>query len=416
MRRADGGRARGRSVVFFSPTLAEGHLRRLLPLVSALAGRGLTVHVYTNRIFRDLVERSGGAFVDLFARHTLEEADAESTLMGCKQVSFAGHFAHEIVEEVLDLEPGLLVCDTFAVVGRAVGSALDLPFVNICNGHDFDPDRYVAEMRAALPIVVSERCEQAVELLRGKYGLADATPFSYLRGHSPHLNIYSEPSEWLPASRRQAFEPVAFYGSLPSGDAPASEAARLIPFSGGGERVKVYVSFGTVPWWWWPEHVLETVERLTAYLGRRDDVSAVVGLGRAAAEGVAGRLSRANVVADDYVDQWRVLQEADVFVTHNGLSSTHEAIYHLVPMLSYPIFADQPALAELCRSFGFALPLVETPRAGLSEDRLEAALAEVGARREAFREALERAREWELAAIAGREEVHEQIVGLMAQR
>ena len=416
MRRAEGGGARRRSVVFFSPTLGEGHLRRVLPLVSALARRGLPVHVYTHRTFRDLVERSGGGFVDLFARHTLEDADAESTLMGCKQVSFAGHFAHEVVEEILELEPGLLVCDTFAVVGRAVGSVLDLPFVNVCNGHDFDPDRYVAEMRAALSIVVSERCERAVELLRVRYGLADATPFSYLHGHSPHLNLYSEPAEWLPESRRQAFEPVAFYGSLPSDDPLRSEQAQGIAFPRNGERLKVYVSFGTVPWWWWPDHILETLERLTAYLGRRDDVSAVVGLGRSTVEGAVEQLARQNVAVARYVDQWRVLQDADVFVTHNGLSSTHEAIYHLVPMLSYPIFADQPALAQLCRSFGLALPLVETPRAGLSEERLETALAEVGARRDAFRVALECAREWELAALADREEVHERIVGLLAQR
>jgi len=64
-----------RSVVVFAPTQAEGHLRRMLPLVSALARRGLPVHVFCPRAFRDLVERSGASFVDLFARRTLEDAD-----------------------------------------------------------------------------------------------------------------------------------------------------------------------------------------------------------------------------------------------------------------------------------------------------------------------------------------------------
>ena len=38
------------------------------------------------------------------------------------------------------------------------------------------------EMQKAFDIVVSDRCQEAVELLRTRYGLADATPYSYLRG------------------------------------------------------------------------------------------------------------------------------------------------------------------------------------------------------------------------------------------
>ena len=36
---------------------------------------------------------------------------------------------------------------------------------------------------------------------------------------------------------------------------------------------------------------------------------------------------------------------ADAFVTHSGMNSTHEALFHKMSMVSYPIFADQPGLA-----------------------------------------------------------------------
>ena len=51
-----------------------------------------------------------------------------------------------------------------------------------------------------------------------------------------------------------------------------------------------------------------------------------------------------------------------VFVTHHGLNSTHEAIYHRTPMLSYPFFGDQPYLANRCRDLGLSVPLVDTWR------------------------------------------------------
>ncbi len=47
-----------------------------------------------------------------------------------------------------------------------------------------------------------------------------------------------------------------------------------------------------------------------------------------------------------------------MFVTHHGLKSTHEAIWQRVPMISYPFFGDQPALAALCQRLGLAVPLV----------------------------------------------------------
>jgi len=64
-----------------------------------------------------------------------------------------------------------------------------------------------------------------------------------------------------------------------------------------------------------------------------------------------------NVRVVEYADQWEALRESDVFITHHGLNSTHEAVFNRVPMISYPFFGDQPALAAKCRRFGSAVPL-----------------------------------------------------------
>jgi hypothetical protein len=101
-------------------------------------------------------------------------------------------------------------------------------------------------------------------------------------------------------------------------------------------------------------------------------------------------------------------------ITHHGLNSTHEAIFHRVPMISYPFFWDQPALAARCQAFGLAVPLVAGQREPFGEIDVHAALDRLSAGEGAMQSALARAREWELAVMANRPAVLRQLVDLMA--
>jgi UDP:flavonoid glycosyltransferase YjiC (YdhE family) len=107
------------------------------------------------------------------------------------------------------------------------------------------------------------------------------------------------------------------------------------------------------------------------------------------------------------------VQEADAFVTHQRMNSTHEAIFHRVPMISYPFFWDQPALAKKCHQFGLSIPLADSQRGAFSEDDIRSALARLAYERESMRAALSRAHEWERAVIDNRSVVLQQIADLM---
>ncbi|KAJ8918831.1 hypothetical protein NQ315_011117 [Exocentrus adspersus] len=58
-----------------------------------------------------------------------------------------------------------------------------------------------------------------------------------------------------------------------------------------------------------------------------------------------------------------------LFITHGGLLSTTETIYHGVPILSFPIFCDQKANAARAQinGFGFTLPFSEITEEKLSD-------------------------------------------------
>jgi UDP:flavonoid glycosyltransferase YjiC (YdhE family) len=403
------------SVAFFAMS-QEGHFQGLRPLISGLAGRGLTPYVFTDRDYRVHVERAGGRFVDLFAKRPLERADCESDPAPCRFVSFAGRYAGEILDELNEIQPSLIVHDQHAVIGRAVGAALGIPYVTVCPAHNVTPDR-LPELLASLPrISISTSCSRAVAVLQGRYGLRDASPFSFASGLSPFLNVYGEPAAFLSETEKRALEPVVFHGCLPSAqEIESKRPARGSRYFGADEAVlKVYVAFGTVVWRYWPREALDALTVISDSLAGMPQVRALISLGGAevGAEGLRA-LEKPNVSVTAHADQWNVLQEADAFVTHNGLKSTHEAIFHGVPMISYPIFWDQPALAGKCRAMGVAIPLTGSPRGRLIKDYVHAALTELSGRRESLRTALAEARDRELQVIEDRDSVLHRITDLI---
>jgi UDP:flavonoid glycosyltransferase YjiC (YdhE family) len=64
-----------------------------------------------------------------------------------------------------------------------------------------------------------------------------------------------------------------------------------------------------------------------------------------------------NWTVRDRVDQQKVLSRADVFVTHGGSNSFHEALLHRVPMVVVPFFGDQVLVARRAEELGIGVDL-----------------------------------------------------------
>ncbi len=388
----------------------SGHAERLLPLISILARRNIAVHVMTRPEVRGHVEAASGLFADLFAAYPIDAVDHESIPMPSRFVTFAAAYAEAITAEVAALRPQLIVYDSFMVVGPLVAQRLGVPYVGMRAGHAQVPADAIAKIRLDPRVSTSSACLDAVERLAREHGMRDASPFAYLDGMSPFLNLYPEPAEYLHEDERRAFEPVAFFGSLAPDLREQRSTSR--PLQRDDAVLRVYISFGTAIWRYYGDIATAALTTLCdVFARRRADVLVSLG-GHRVSDHDLQRLRRPGVRVETYVDQWGALKDADLFVTHNGLNSTHEAVFHQVPMLSYPFFGDQPAMAHRCQDLGLAMKASAAPLERLASGDVEHRIDAMLSARDAYATRLAAARVWELNVIASRESVVDRMLAL----
>jgi MGT family glycosyltransferase len=371
---------------------------------------GHRIYVFTHKQFQRDIQQVGGHFVDLFLKYPLDSVDDSSIPFASRYVSFAGKYLERILNDVKAYKPSLIVYDTYAVIGRILGALLGLPHVNVCAGHNrMGPG--AVENRRRSPVAISKACDTAVKKLND-LGLKDVTPYYYLCATSPYLNIYCEPPEFLRPAERQPFEPIAFFGSVQPDNVSMKAETRWFG-APCAKKLRLYISFGTVIWFTHASEAVAALETLSRVVGQLRWVEAIITLGGWTADArLLSSLRRPNVRVERYVDQWSVLKEADLFVTHHGLNSTHEAIFHCVPMISYSFAADQPALAQRCQELGLALPLGDAPLGCVRPKRAIAALNQICQDRHEFDSRLAKARTWELEVIAARKQVLQKVLDL----
>lgn len=402
----------GTSAVVFCME-GHGHISRLRPIISGLARAGVCTYVFTQQRFRDEIQNAGGLHIDLFRGRPRDEADASSFPISIRNVSFAAHFADQIISEVAALKPALVLCDSFAVIGEVVATHLRIPRVKVCAGHNYPPATALAGLRRYLRIHVSQECWRAVRTLRERHGMLDASPYSFLTGKSGDLNLYCEPPQYLPEDQRGPFQPIAFLGSL-SEEMIGRSAPALSPYGeGAAGKQRIYVSFGTIVWRNFEDAARQALEVIREAVADLPGSTALASLGGAQLGDWAERMQLPNFRVENYVDQWSVLSASSVYITHQGLNSTHEAAFQGVPMISYPFFHDQPGMAECSQKLGLAVPLVAGVRGQFSPADVHAALSRVAAQRESMRERLAEARQWELEVISGRSGVIQGILDLI---
>jgi UDP:flavonoid glycosyltransferase YjiC (YdhE family) len=333
----------------------------------------------------------------LYAGRPLDAADATSIPIPSRFVTFAAVFGESLTREIASLKPSLIVHGTFAVAAMVVARNLGLPRVAICSGHNQSPRNAIPPLSHDPRVAVSTACREAVDVLRNRYGITNASPFSYFDSLSETLNIVPEPKDFLLPEEAADFAPCEFFGCVDPnrfrGLQPSETANKA------GEK-RIYVSFGTHSHRYYAEVIERAFAKIIEAAAGMPERSFTLTLGGARI--ALPRRIPANVSIQDFVDQPGSLANADIYLTHHGSNSTHESVYLRKPMISYPLFADQPGMARRCQEFGFAIPLVSEPRSSFEPPDVVRAIRDIESHHETMLGALAKGRQWEESVINAR--------------
>jgi MGT family glycosyltransferase len=378
----------------------RGHVQRALLVTRGLVAAGAEVHAFSGAGYADDFRRAGAEFHDIHGGRPLESTDNASIPIPSRFVTFAAVHAESLAQEIARLNPSLIVHGTFAVVAVVVAKILGLPRVAICAGHNQSPRVALPPLRQDPRVKVSPACLEAVQVLRDRYGMSNASPFSYLDSLSPTLNIIPEPPEFLREHEIADFRPCAFFGSID----PLRHQKPVDDVNGTpSDRTRVYVSFGTIAHRYYAADIVRVMESIVCAAGDMPSSDFTITLGGSPLN-ISTNLP-ANVRVVSFLDQWSTLAQSDIYITHNGLNSTHEAVYLQKPMISFPLFADQHGMARRCEELGLALPLAEGLRPAVSPAMVRTAIEQVLDRGDSLRTRLRIARGWEDRVIAARPDV-----------
>ncbi len=262
---------------------------------------------------------------------------------------------------IRELRPDLVVADGQMYPGIIAAIQEDIPFVSTITSPAFMmPPDFDCDLTRALEIVDGPRAQ----LFRAHGVEPNFVAWDYV---SPLENyVFALPE--LVGTFRPLPERTHLVGASLFFD--REEDRSDYPWDRLHDRAPlVYASFGTV--WYAQPDLFRTIANACLKLG----FQLAATIGGLADTSFVSTLPR-EVVARRLTPQLKMLERADVCITHGGANTVMESIYFGVPQLVVPLCTDQPVNAFFVRSSGVGLEI--SPR-DLTEERCADALKRLAA-------------------------------------
>jgi MGT family glycosyltransferase len=327
----------------------HGHMNATFPLVAELVRRGERVVYYATEPFRERVEAAGAEYRSYGDPEVFRAPTHTGGLYSV--MAFAIGLAERVLPDLLPqlraLAPGYLLIDSLCVWGNLARQVLGIP----------------AAMLGSV-FVTDERTLTVEDMVRQAYSQA---PKEVLLAGIDALNTYlikaqridrqlgtESPNMAQFFSNRQSLNVIftSRYFHL-NGDAyddtyrfvgPSIDAA-----AHPDPHPLLYISMGTI------FNDLPHFYRacFDAFGGAEYRVLMSIGKVDAASLGAAPE----NFELREFVPQLQVLSQASLFLTHGGMNSVSEALWHEVPLLVFPQHGDQHLVAARVAELGAGLTL-----------------------------------------------------------
>ncbi|WP_379127436.1 macrolide family glycosyltransferase [Paenibacillus sp. sgz500958] len=339
-----------------------GHVNPTVSLVKELVGRGEQVIYYTTDAYMKFINiegvicRSYGDIIGLLdeeiAIRSTEPLEVLKLLIPHK-LNKHQRMANLLIERIMKDDPDYIIRDCESYWGKMIGVMLDVPVIcyittmalneTMIDQHsDFfvrnvlgSPDGQYTQPDAGIPF--SEYLNVCARELSRPY----AVEFKAIDAFSgaDELNLVFTSREFQPFA--DTFGPnYLFLG--PS--IRKEEDLEVLEVSKSSTTL-VYISMGTV----YNDCLPFYAKCIEAF--RDTGWQVVMSIGQRIHVEDLGVIPE-NFIVRSHMPQIRVLQMADVFITHGGHNSASEAMFYQVPMVMFPQAADQFAVSGRIQEIG----------------------------------------------------------------
>jgi MGT family glycosyltransferase len=346
----------------FIPFSAQGHVTPMLPIAHELLARGDDVTFFVTEEYEAQARSTGATVRRIDEGLGLPKLPGGAVKTGPEAIDALAPALFQTFSRGVRMAPGLagqaraeaadcLVYDPMCTWGRVVAQLLRLPVASFSTSYvmgDSPPDDGEAKKGRGLPplsmLLSMLRLRLDCEWLYWRHGVPLRTLGQLFSGIEP-LNIVSVPRRFHP--RSESFdERFLFVGPtvLPPREGPGD-----FPLAQLEGRRTLFISLGTTPMNQRPDFYRACLQ---TFGGSSWQVVLVTGKG--IGPELLGDIP-SNFIVRPSVPQVEVLQRARVFITHGGMNSTMEGLWHGVPLVVFPQVREQAVTARQVAQHGFGI-------------------------------------------------------------
>ncbi|EJQ51921.1 UDP-glucosyltransferase [Bacillus wiedmannii] len=318
---------------------AEGHVNPTLSLVKAYTERGDHVHYITTEQFKGRIEDLGATVYthpDLLKEISIDSETPDGLNSFFRVHVQTSLYILEITKQLCEnIHFDFVIYDIFGA-GELVKEYLHIPGI-VSSPIFLIPQNFLETLpfhpNAEIPFQPDKISEQLLYQMEHEFGVTPKNNLQFMHNKGDITLVYTS-RYFQPNSDLFGRNNIFIGPSISNRKTNVEFPLELLK----GKEV-IYISMGTL---------LEELEPFfNTCIDTFSDFDGIVVMA------IGDRNDRSkikkapdNFIIASYVPQSEILSEADVFITHGGMNSVHDAIYFNVPFVIIPHDKDQPMIAQ----------------------------------------------------------------------
>ncbi len=330
-------------IVFFCIP-AYGHINPTIEVVRGLTSRGHEVWYYSFEEFREKIEGAGAKFIgcDEYLPELRPQDDKkvgkDFSAMIEMIVDTTIALDKKVCKELKEINPDCIVSDSLCCWGKLFANKMDITY--ICSTTTFAFNKYTALMmkqsfkEIMYMILGMRKINKKLELLRSHgYDVKDF--ISMIENDNDTNTIVYTSKEFQPMV--DTFSDKYYFVGPSVADVTVEKEVR--------ENKKIYISLGTVN----NKNISFYKNCIEAF--RDSNVDVIMSIGNNTDISELGIIPN-NFQVKNKVEQVKVLQEVDGFISHCGMNSVNESLYYGVPLVLFPQQSEQGLVCRRVAELG----------------------------------------------------------------